>query len=336
MSESQQPLVSVVTPVYNNGPYMRECIESVLAQTYSNWEYTIVNNCSTDETLSVAQEHARKDSRIRVVSNDTLLDVISNHNRAFTLISAHSKYCKVVSGDDWLFPECLARLVAVAEAHPSVGVVGSYQLSGWGSDWRAWRIRWTELPYPSEVIPGREVCRLQLLGGPYVFGTPTSTLYRADFVRADDHFYPNLTAEADTSAIYKALQCSDFGFVHQVLSYDRVHQQTQSAVSRNLNAYESSRLSDLIVYGPSFLSESELKRRTEEILDRYYHYLAVNAVHFRDEKFWAYHKRRLQECGHPFSRTRFAKALLAKVIDLALNPKQTAEKAYRNSRTLTV
>ena len=46
-----QPLVSVVTPVYNGQAYLAECIESVLAQSYSNWQYTVVNNCSTDATL---------------------------------------------------------------------------------------------------------------------------------------------------------------------------------------------------------------------------------------------------------------------------------------------
>src|SRR3970040_1020431 len=106
---SSAPLVSVLTPVYNGAPYLRECIESVLSQTYSNWEYTIVNNCSTDQTLTIAEEYARKDTRIRVCSNAVLLDVISNHNRAFRLVSPDSKYCKVVSGDDWLFPECLTQ-----------------------------------------------------------------------------------------------------------------------------------------------------------------------------------------------------------------------------------
>src|SRR6266849_6791651 len=122
MGVNDQPLVSVITPVYNGDQYLRECIESVLAQTYSNWVYTIVNNCSTDGTLAIAGEYAQRDKRIRIYSNDSLLDIIANHNRAFRLISADSKYCKVVSADDWLFPECLTKMVGVAEANPSVGL----------------------------------------------------------------------------------------------------------------------------------------------------------------------------------------------------------------------
>ena len=122
MSTSKQPLVSVVTPVYNGATDLAQCIESVLAQTYPHWEYIIVNNHSTDGTLEIAERFARMDERIHVYSNDALLDIIANHNRAYGLISPVSAYCKVVSADDWLFPECLARMVGLAEASPSVGM----------------------------------------------------------------------------------------------------------------------------------------------------------------------------------------------------------------------
>jgi glycosyltransferase involved in cell wall biosynthesis len=329
MSVDDEPFVSVLTPVYNGALYLRACMDSVLAQTYANWEYIIVNNCSTDGTLEIAEEYARRDRRIRVSGNPRLLDVIANHNRAFSLISPGSKYTKVVSADDWLFPDCLRQVVGVAEANPSVGIVGSYQLSGGGTDWRAWRVRWTELPYPSTVVPGRQVCRAQMLNGVYVFGTPTSLLYRSDLVRAHDRFYPNSTAEADTSCCYRCLQTSDFGFVHQVLSYERIHEQTVSAQSRSLNAYQSSRLGDLVEYGPSFLTTEELRERVPEVLNDYYRYLAVSLFHFRDRAFWTYHKRRLEECGHPFSYAKYAGAVSAKAVALGLNPLETAQKIVR-------
>ena len=76
MSAGHEPLVSVVTPVYNGEHCLRACIESVLAQTYSNWDYTIVNNCSADRTLDIAHEYAARDSRIRVCTNDSFVRVI--------------------------------------------------------------------------------------------------------------------------------------------------------------------------------------------------------------------------------------------------------------------
>src|SRR5437660_8450669 len=100
MTSGRAPLVSIVTPVYNGEDYLRDCIESVLAQTYSNWDYTIVNNCSTDRTLEIAQHYAARDSRIRVHDNGTFVDVIKNHNIAFRQISPKSRYCKLVAPDD--------------------------------------------------------------------------------------------------------------------------------------------------------------------------------------------------------------------------------------------
>jgi glycosyltransferase involved in cell wall biosynthesis len=88
---TQGPLVSVLTPAYNRAEFLAECIESVQAQTYTNWEYIIVNNCSTDDTLEVVRRYAATDSRIRVYSNDVLLDLNSNHNLAFSLMSPASK-----------------------------------------------------------------------------------------------------------------------------------------------------------------------------------------------------------------------------------------------------
>ena len=121
----EQPLVSVITPVYNGADYLEECIESVLAQTYQNWNYTIVNNRSTDRTREIAQRYADKDSRIRIHDNTDFLPIMKNHNHAIRQISPESKYCKVVLGDDWLFPECLMKMVSLAEGNPSVGLVGA-------------------------------------------------------------------------------------------------------------------------------------------------------------------------------------------------------------------
>ena len=100
--------VSVLTPTYNMGPFLADCIEGVLKSTYENFEYIMVNNCSTDQSLEIASSYAKMDSRIRVHNNDTFVGVIANHNNAFGLMSGDAKYCKVVSADDLLLPECIA------------------------------------------------------------------------------------------------------------------------------------------------------------------------------------------------------------------------------------
>ena len=107
MDSAAPPLVSMVTPVYNNEEYLVECIESVLAQTYQNWDYTIVNNCSTDKTGEIARRYAAKDPRIKVYDSQQFLRAVPNHNLALRQISARSKYCKIVFADDWIFPRCL-------------------------------------------------------------------------------------------------------------------------------------------------------------------------------------------------------------------------------------
>ena len=167
---------------------------------------------------------------------------------------------------------------------------------------------------------------MRFLGGPYVFGNPTSLLYRSDLIRAQDRFFPNSTAEGDTSACFNCLKQADFGFVHQVLSFKRLHEQTMTAISRSLNAYASSYLSDLVEYGPSYLTPDELNQRLRKVVWGYYRFLGASVFHFRNAAFWAYHKRRLSECRQRFSYARLGMAVLVKGADLLLNPKQTLEK----------
>jgi glycosyltransferase involved in cell wall biosynthesis len=326
---SSSLLISVVTPVYNGERYLRECIESVLTQSYTNWEYIIVNNASTDHTLAIIEEYARSESRIRIHSNETLLDIISNHNKAFGLISDESRYCKVVSADDCLFPECIAQMVRLAESHPTVGIVGSYQLSG-GAE--KWQVRTDGLPYHCTVIPGRDICRAHFLTDLSVFGNPTSNLYRSDLVRKSPAFYPNSTAEADVSACFNSLRETDFGFVHQVLSYERVHNVRMTTTSRDLNAYLPSRLGDLNCYGVQYLTPDELQACVKELLKQYYDFLAIAAVNFREKSFWQYHKRRLRELGHPLDLAKLTAAVSMKICDLLLNPKTTVERVLRRAR----
>ena len=321
---AHEPFVTVVTPVYNGGSFLAECIESVLKQTYENYEYIIVNNCSTDQTLEVARQYAKQDSRIRVHNNERFVPVIENHNIAFSLISPAAKYCKVVSADDFLFPECITRLVECAEANPGAGLIGSYQLSGE-------HIRWQGFKYPNALISGVELCRQMFLGEDknFGFGTPTSMLYRADLVRASKAFYPNASPHADTSACFSSLRTADFGFVYQVLSYERTHQSTQSFWSAQINRYASARLNDLMEYGPFYLSSTEQQQQIKKALNDYHRFLAINwMIGGRNKDFWNYHETRLRELGHPLRSFALLRAATLCILQEILNPEHAIRKLW--------
>jgi glycosyltransferase involved in cell wall biosynthesis len=322
MSTEYRPLVSIVTPVYNGETYLNECIESVLSQTYQNWEYIILNNNSSDRTLEIAEQYRKRDSRIRIHSNDTLLPIIANHNKVFGLISAESKYCKVVSADDVIFPDCLERMVDLAEQNPSIGIVGAYQLSGGEG---IWYVRNSGLSYSQTVVPGPEVCRAHMLGMLKVLGNPTSVMYRADLVRNTDRFFPNPTPEADTSACLKHLRFSDFGFVHQVLSHERIHNVRATTAALETNAYVSAAINDCQVYGEWYLTKQEREARIGELLGHYYTYLAASAFKGKDKKFWNYHVGRLHDLGFRLDKRRFSASVASKLVDLLLNPKSTVQ-----------
>lgn len=318
MELQTQPLVSIVTPVYNGQRYLAEAIESVLSQTYTHWEYIIVNNRSTDRSLEIAQQYARQDSRIRVHTNPEFLGMIQNWNNALRQISAESKYCKVLHADDWLFPDCIMQMVSLVEAHPSVGVVGAYRLHGSKVDLDG-------LPYPSTVVPGRELCRAALLKGLHVFGSPTSTLFRAEQVRNRTPFYNEANLHADTEVCYDILQQTDFGFIHQVLTYTRTHDEQVSSFAQRFNTYALGNLRALIRYGPVYLSSAEYEQCLRLSLDEYYDFLGFSVLHRRGQKFWDYHRDGLKRLGYRLSEVRLARVVCAIVLDRVLNPKRTIE-----------
>ncbi len=310
MFRDSQPLVSVVTPLYNTEKYLAECIESVLAQTYQNWEYVIVNNCSTDRSLEIAQCYAQQDTRIHLQTNEKFLSAIQNWNQALRQISAASKYCKMVHADDWLFPECIAQMVELAKANPSVGIVGAYRLE---ED----QVSLDGLPYTSKVLPGREICQTTLLGGPYLFGSPTSLLIRSDFIRSRAAFYNEQNIHADKEVCFEILRQADFGFVHQVLTFTRRHNEAMTSFTRRVNTFETGRLEILQKYGPLYLSSDEYQRRFNEAMEDYYKvFLARSVFELKDKEFWDYQKSALEKLGLSLSWTKLAWATILQLLNL--------------------
>ena len=108
-------LVSIVLPAYNGARYIREAIDSILSQTYARFELIIVDDGSTDETLTIAETYATRDARVRVVAQDhrALPRTLSHGFRL-----ARGTYLTWTSCDNRLKPEFLERMVGCLERHP--------------------------------------------------------------------------------------------------------------------------------------------------------------------------------------------------------------------------
>lgn len=319
-----QPLVSVVTPVYNTEPYLAECIESVLAQDYANFEYVILDNCSTDGSLEVAQAYAAQDSRIRVERNVEFLPQARNYNRALTLISGQSKYCKMVQADDWIYPRCLSEMVAAAEMDADVAIVGAYQLAG--EYVKGQGLAASGRGHLVSIVPGAEACRRFLLEQRYLFGTPTSVMYRTQIVRARSPFFIESSYHEDSEACFEVLRDSRFAFVHQVLTSTRVD---NVSLSTAVQDYAPDALHAFIIvhkYGKLYLSDAELGERTKAVTDALYDILSHRLLKRSDPKFWRYHERGFEMAGQVLSRARLWRAQVPRVGAWLGNPLATARK----------
>lgn len=114
-------LISIVLPVYNGSKYLRESIDSVIAQTYTNWELLIVDDYSKDETPAIAQKYAEMDPRIHYYRNEQNLRLPRNLNKGFSLTKGD--YLTWTSDDNRYHPTALERMHAALKADPAAQFV---------------------------------------------------------------------------------------------------------------------------------------------------------------------------------------------------------------------
>ena len=107
-----QPLISIILPVYNSEPFLKRCLSSIAKQTYRNFEVLIVDNASPDDSLSIAEEFAASDTRFKVFHRETNGGAAAARNLA--LDHAQGEYYAFVDSDDWIGPELLEAFITNA------------------------------------------------------------------------------------------------------------------------------------------------------------------------------------------------------------------------------
>ncbi|HRK34140.1 MAG TPA: glycosyltransferase [Candidatus Hydrogenedentes bacterium] len=122
MSSTEKiPAISVITPVYNNASYLPEALDSILGQTFSDFEFILVNDGSTDNSLEVLETYARRDPRIRISSRENR-GYISALNEGLAM--ARSEFIARMDADDVALPGRFEKQMNYMNAHPECVVVG--------------------------------------------------------------------------------------------------------------------------------------------------------------------------------------------------------------------
>jgi glycosyltransferase involved in cell wall biosynthesis len=182
-SSSIQARVLIGLPVYNGSNYLRNALNSLLAQTYQNWRALVADNASTDETPDICQEYAAMDDRITVLRHETNIGAAPNFN--FVFQPQGETYFKWAAHDDVMHPDYLGACVALMDADPDVAMAHSYSntidhegkvIGTYDNDLRLdaptpqerfWRILWTDHFTEAFAMVRTDVCAKTALMGSY-------------------------------------------------------------------------------------------------------------------------------------------------------------------------
>ncbi len=233
------PTVSICLPVYNGANFLAQAIESVLAQTYQDFELLIADDCSTDETPEIIQKYARADKRIKSWTNEKNLKLFGNYNRCME--EAAGKYIKLFAHDDLFHPTLVERMVGVLDQNAEISLVVSSRC--W-IDAHGDRIEAESDTAAKIMKPFAFDTRLsaaEAIGGSLKdimnwLGEPCSQMFRK--VHADGGYDTSFRQIGDLEYSYRLLQHGDYYFIADDLCFFRRHAQSWSqARSFDLAAY---------------------------------------------------------------------------------------------------
>ena len=217
-----EPLVAILTPVYNGARFLAETMEAVQAQDYGNLIHIVLDNASTDDTPTILARFERARVPVKTARNKTTLPMNDNWNAAVTLIPPHACYFSIVCADDLIAPSYVRKTVNVAERNPQAGLVGClFHYNTEVAIDPCW-------PSDCEVFPGREAVASYLRGQRWM--PSAHVLFRSRELAHRCPFFRDILAN-DLAAVLDVLMQHDLGFVHEDLAMTRLHDETLSSAA---------------------------------------------------------------------------------------------------------
>lgn len=207
VGEAYQTSISVLMSVFNtNEQYLREAIESILKQSFGDYEFIIFNDCSDEKTTDILREY--KDSRIRLVENDENRGLTKNLNTG--IMMARGKYIARMDADDISLPNRFAVQYSYMERHPDIGILGGPIVSDGmkSAYWRYFHQEWR---------------RVFFLFGNFGICHPTA-FFRADFLKENNIFYnENYDKAQDYELWTRLLRIGNIAVCKETVLYYRQH-----------------------------------------------------------------------------------------------------------------
>lgn len=185
MEHTSSPIVTILTPAYNAERFICRCLDSLLAQTYTNLQIIVIDDCSTDSTHLLANDYAQRDSRIIVMQTERNSGASAARNTG--LAAAKGEYITEVDADDWLAPDAIEKAMAEAAENTETDFILYHTLL---VDEKTG----TQSPYPIErtakhVMTGAEACHLSIGWGIHGWGLCRASIYRRFPCQTDAGLY---------------------------------------------------------------------------------------------------------------------------------------------------
>ena len=209
------PKVTVLMSVYNGEKYLREAINSILNQTFKNFEFLIINDGSTDRTMEILQCY--QDPRIKVLNNQKNMGLTKSLNKGLEL--AGGEYIARMDADDISTPDRLEKQVTYMDAHPEKALLAgsAIVIDSNGNTMTLWQ-------YPTEP---RLLCWSLLFGNPFIHST---VMLRSAVLRTHRLSYDGtLSHGQDCDLWQKISQLSSVANLAEVIIHRREHQENISA-----------------------------------------------------------------------------------------------------------
>lgn len=211
------PKLSVLMPAYNAEKYIAEAIESILNQTFADFEFIIVDDGSTDGTWGIIQRYAEREGRIVGVRNEENMRISGTLNRGISL--ARGEFIARMDADDWSYPDRFQKQIQYMEEHPNVVISGGSMEICSGN--------LTVLNERKYHLRDRDIRTHLFRYSPFCHAT---TIYRKEQVQKIGGYNVDLADAEDYDLYFRMGKIGDFGNIPDVLFKVRTHEESMSRV----------------------------------------------------------------------------------------------------------